>query len=227
MPQQKIDLESLGLTADQVIFKTAQKAQLPNVQKKSVEEIVAERSRKAVGTSEFQASVPTPLETTVFDLKVKAVALAIVAGLNEHQGSAFVGCTEQQFRDLRDTSKCSELVAQASASATLSPEQRIARAIPTVVDKKIRVLLTSKDEKTVMAVGTELMDRHYGKPIQTTQSFGMNIMAHTSLEDLQAKQKAVTDRLAQIERSRRLLKDSTKDPAKKAQFVDTIADFGP
>jgi hypothetical protein len=159
-------------------------------------------------SSESQVFNLVRKESTPFELTCRAVALSIVSGLNDQQAADFLDMELHEVRQYKENKHVVDLVNQASASASISPENRIARVIPTVIDKKIRTLLTSKDDKLVMAVGTELMDRHFGKPIQTTQSFGVNVMTHTSLEDLASRQSAVTERLAQIEKQRLALKDA-------------------
>ncbi len=139
----------------------------------------------------------------------KAIALATACGLSEQQTAEFLGVGQQLVADYKATQKVSDLINQASASAGLSPEQRIARVIPSVVDLKIKGLLTSKDEKLRSAIGTELLDRHFGKPVQTTQSFGVNVTASTTLEELDNKIEASKQRIKQIEDSRNKLKQST------------------
>lgn len=99
----------------------------------------------------------------------------------------------------------------------LSAEQRIARSIQTVIDKKLRLLQVSKDEKLVDKVGTELLERQFGKAVQTTQSISVSLQGSTTLDELVHKQKAVDERLAKLSADKQKLLRST---TQKSEPVD-------
>lgn len=155
------------------------------------------------------AESPTKLSSDGPTLLERAVALALASGLNEEQAASLTNVSVANFRDLASRPVVADLVNKAQAALTLSPEQRIARAIPAVIDKKLRALHTSKDDKLVSAIGTELLDRHFGKPVQTVNSFGATIQATTSVEELDARLAAINNRLKVLDSAKSKMKNGS------------------
>lgn len=165
--------------------------------------------RHSVGSVDSVDSSTSTKLTSGPSLLERAVAIALAAGLSEEQGASFTGVSVDTFRSISSRTAVADLVNKAQAALALSPEQRIARAIPAVIDKKIRILYTSQDDKLTSQVGTEFLDRHFGKPVQTVNSLSATIQANISVDELDSRMAALTKRLEAIQSQKNRLRDST------------------
>ena len=170
---------------------------------------------KPVSVSQSRASQPQSISDSLTASKLVASLLA--CGLGEQQISAISGLQPSEVRGYRDQDSVAHLVNQIHSMMGLSAEQRIARSIQTVIDKKLRLLQVSKDEKLVDKVGTELLERQFGKAVQTTQSISVSLQGSTTLDELVHKQKAVDERLAKLSADKQKLLRST---TQKSEPVD-------
>lgn len=130
---------------------------------------------------------------------VKYFAILFAVGLSNEQVSRVIGYPEEYVVELRNSSTVVDLVLLIQTALSFSPEKRIALAVQQAIDVKLQ-LLARGDDKTKNSVSTEFLDRHLGKPLQTTQSLNVNLNASSD-----AKQ--IDGRLAQLMARLQLMED--------------------
>lgn len=138
----------------------------------------------------------------------KCIAVLIAIGLSDGQISKILQVSESRLENLKLLSSISTAVLDIQVALSLSPEQRIANAINTALDKKINIMLTSDDDKLVDKIASDFLDRHYGKATQMIQSTQVTISATTNQSELDRRLDAVNSRLALLDSQKRKLVDS-------------------
>lgn len=171
----------------------------------SVEKLKLKKPTKAESSESLDSLRQSDCPIASNPLFVKLIVFGSVAGLNNEHMAMLLGVNESSIDIAKQTGVFSDLYNQAIACLSLTGEQRIAKAIPLVLDKKMKILTSSKDEKLVSQVGSEFLDRHYGKATQTVQTIGTTLQVSTTLEDIESKTSAVLTRLAKLESSRNKL----------------------
>lgn len=129
----------------------------------------------------------------------KAIAVMVAIGLSDGQISKILQISEQRLEVLKTLSSISTAVLDIQVALSLSPEQRIANAINTALDKKLGIMLTSDDDKLVDKIASDFLDRHYGKATQMIQSTQVTISANTNQTELDRRLDAVKGRLALLD----------------------------
>ena len=90
-------------------------------------------------------------------------------------------------------------IVRMQSSISPDPKLRISRLANLALDKKAAILLSSKDEKLVNAVASDILDRSMGKAIQITENRNMNFDM-TEDADLDKQIARTHQRIAQLER---------------------------
>ncbi len=153
----------------------------------------------------------TPPEGYSSETFQKAVALCLALGLSTAQASKFLNVKPLDLERFKQTSKAADLANELQVAVSYSPEQRIAASVTHVLDRKIKILHTSKDDRLVNAVGTEILERQFGKAIQMTQSVSVSLTQNSSVEEVDAKMNAAMARLKQLEANQKRLIHSTSN----------------
>jgi hypothetical protein len=129
----------------------------------------------------------------------KCIAVLVAMGLSDSQISKILQVSEPRLESLKALPSIALTVLDIQVALSLSPEQRIANAINTALDKKMKLMLTSDDDKLVNSIADSFLDRQFGKATQMIQSTSVTISASTNQTELDRRLDAVKSRLALLD----------------------------
>ena len=135
-------------------------------------------------------------------LLAKSIAVLVALGLADSQIAKILGTSDSRVEVVKGMADVSSAVLDIQVALSVTPEQRIANAVNTALDKKMKLMLTSDDEKLVDKIANDFLDRHWGKPTQMIQSVGVTISTTTDQKSLDKKLEAVNTRLQQLKDQR-------------------------
>jgi len=138
----------------------------------------------------------------------KTIAVLVATGLSDSQISKILTISEERLGVLKKLHSISVAVLDIQVALSLSPEQRIANAINTALDKKLKLMMTSDDDKLVDKIASDFLDRQYGKATQMIQSTSVSISANANQSDVDRKLAAVNERLGMLQSQRKKLTDT-------------------
>ena len=138
----------------------------------------------------------------------KSIAVLVAIGLSDCHISKILQISELRLETIKKIDSVATAILDIQVAMSLSPEQRVANAINTALDKKIKIMLTSDDDKLVNTIADSFMDRQYGKATQMIQSTSVTISATTNQTELDRRLNAVNSRLALLDGQKKKLVDA-------------------
>lgn len=169
-----------------------------------------------------QDSPETVLAEAQGGLLVKACATLFALGLGDAQVSTALDIPEARVKVVRALEETHDVVLRIQLALGMSAEQRIANAVNLALDVKMKALADESDKKHQQLVSTEILDRHMGKPVQTTASIAVTLKGNRSLPEINKNFSALLDRLQRLESRRQLLVN-----APQSRKADEILELPP
>lgn len=166
-----------------------------------------------VAISERLAGVTKVLVAGVKPLQLKASSVMFAFGFSEEQVGEILELDQPTVQVLREMT--AEQVLKIQTAMDMTPEKRIAASVQAALDVKMR-LMQSGDEKTKNSIAGELIDRHLGKPMQTTQTMSTNVNVSTTPKELD-------ERLQKMQRRLQLLTEKRLKLAGSAENIIRIS----
>ena len=100
--------------------------------------------------------------------------------------------------------RISEMTNQIQIALGMNHEKRLAAAVNLAIDTKMH-LLRNGDDKIKNNVSTEVLDRNFGKPLQTTQNINANINTTVTNDELDRRYNMTDKRIQLLEEKKRKL----------------------
>jgi hypothetical protein len=121
-------------------------------------------------------------------------SLAFAVGLSDEQVAKLFREEESVVNDFREDPATVDLTTEIQVAMNFSAEKRLQLATQRAVDVKMR-LLSIGDDKLKDKVATDIIERNFGKPVQTTQNLNANINVNTDVNEIDTRLDQVNERL--------------------------------
>lgn len=128
----------------------------------------------------------------------KCVAVLVALGLADSQIAQILAEPIVRIEILKQSTEVVDTIIEIQSALTLSSEQRIANAVNSAIDYKLRLMHATSDEKLKDKIASDFMDRHFGKATQMVQTVVANITTNASASDLDNKIDAAMARIATL-----------------------------
>lgn len=155
------------------------------------------------------------LDLSVLDLEppaetqneIKLVAFMRAHGAGTDEIADKLSIPAERVEVLSKSPKLVEEMLRIQRTLNFTPQARIQSTLGLALDAKVKILMTSADDKLKNLVATDLLDRGMGKAVQTILNHNTNVTAET-IEAVDDNMKQLHERLALLEGQRTKLRDS-------------------
>jgi len=136
-------------------------------------------------------------------------AICFAIGLPNELVAELFGLLPEEIELYKRSPRISELSNQIQIALGMNHEKRLAAAVNLAIDTKMH-LLRNGDDKIKNNVSTEVLDRNFGKPLQTTQNINANINTTVTNDELDRRYNMTDKRIQLLEEKRQKLLGSLK-----------------